>query len=82
MSQGELAKQARITREYVNKLEAGRYDPTVGVLQRLAKVLSVPVTELFGVMTQPGSRAIRRKPVEWTTRKSTGRGTHDGRRGD
>ena len=47
MSQGELAKRARITREYVNKLEAGRYDPTVGVLQRLAKALKVKVTELL-----------------------------------
>lgn len=47
MSQGELAKLAKITREYVNKLEAGRYDPTVGVLQRLAKALKVKVTELL-----------------------------------
>ena len=47
MSQAVLAKKARITREYVNKLEAGRYDPTVGVLQRLAKALGVPVTELL-----------------------------------
>jgi transcriptional regulator with XRE-family HTH domain len=30
-----------------HKLEAGRYDPTVGVLQRLAKALGVPVTELL-----------------------------------
>jgi len=47
MSQATLAKKAGITREYVNKLEAGRYDPTVGVLQRLAKALGVPVTELL-----------------------------------
>ena len=26
----------------------GRYDPTVGVLQRLAKALGVPVTEFLG----------------------------------
>jgi transcriptional regulator with XRE-family HTH domain len=44
MSQAKLAKRAKITREYVNRLEAGRYDPTVGVLQRLAKALGVPVT--------------------------------------
>ena len=46
---GESAQQlkARITREYVNKLEAGRYDPTVGVLKRIAKALGVPVTELL-----------------------------------
>ena len=32
---------------YVNKLEAGRYDPTVGVLKRLAGVVGVPLTELL-----------------------------------
>jgi transcriptional regulator with XRE-family HTH domain len=47
LSQDALARKARITREYVNKLEAGRYDPTVGVLKRLAKALGVPVTELL-----------------------------------
>jgi putative transcriptional regulator len=47
MSQGALAQKAKITREYVNRLEAGRYDPTIGVLQRLAKALGVPVTALL-----------------------------------
>jgi transcriptional regulator with XRE-family HTH domain len=47
MSQTELARKAKISREYVNKLEAGRYDPTVGVLQKLARALGVPVTELL-----------------------------------
>ena len=47
LSQDALARKADITREYVNKLEAGRYDPTVGVLKRLAKALGVPVTELL-----------------------------------
>jgi Predicted transcriptional regulators len=47
MSQYGLAKKVGISREYVNKLEAGRYDPTVGVLQRLAKALGVPVTKLL-----------------------------------
>ncbi|HEV8309207.1 MAG TPA: helix-turn-helix transcriptional regulator [Methylomirabilota bacterium] len=47
LSQEALAKKARVTREYVNKLEAGKHDPTLGVLQRLAKALGVPVTELL-----------------------------------
>ena len=47
LSQEALARKAKITREYVNKLEAGRYDPTVGVLKRLARALGVPVTELL-----------------------------------
>ena len=47
LSQADLARRAKITREYVNKLEAGRYDPTMGTLQALAKALGVPVTELL-----------------------------------
>ena len=47
MSQATLARRAKITREYVNRLEAGRYDPTVGVLTRIAKALGSPVTELL-----------------------------------
>jgi transcriptional regulator with XRE-family HTH domain len=47
MSQEALARKAKITREYVNRLEAGRYDPTIGVLQRLAGALGVRVTKLL-----------------------------------
>jgi transcriptional regulator with XRE-family HTH domain len=46
ISQQALAKNARISREYVSKLEAGRYDPTIGVVQRLAKALKVTLAEL------------------------------------
>jgi len=48
MTQRALAEQADITRKYVVDLEAGRYDPTIGVLRKLAKALGVPVTELLG----------------------------------
>jgi transcriptional regulator with XRE-family HTH domain len=48
LTQAKLAKKARITREYVVRLEAGRYDPTLSVSSRLAKALGVPVTELLG----------------------------------
>lgn len=47
MSQAALADRAKISREYVNKLEAGHYDLTVGVLQRLAKALGVPAGRLL-----------------------------------
>ena len=30
VSQAALAERAGLTREYVNKLEAGKYDPTLG----------------------------------------------------
>jgi transcriptional regulator with XRE-family HTH domain len=48
LTQAALAKRARITREYVVRLEAGRYDPTLSVSARLAKALGVPVTDLLG----------------------------------
>lgn len=47
LSQYALAKTAQISPTYVKKLETGRSDPTVGMLQRLAKALAVPVTELL-----------------------------------
>jgi transcriptional regulator with XRE-family HTH domain len=48
MSQTALAKKARISREHLNRLEAGRYDPAVGVVQRLARALRVSLMELLG----------------------------------
>ena len=47
LSQEALASKAKISREYLARLEAGRHDPTVGTLRRLAKALGVPVTELL-----------------------------------
>ena len=47
ISQTALAKEGTGERAYVFRLEAGGSDPTVGVLQRLAKALGVPVTALL-----------------------------------
>jgi XRE family transcriptional regulator, regulator of sulfur utilization len=47
LTQTALAKKAGVSRAYVFRLEAGGADPTVGLLQRLAKALSVPVTALL-----------------------------------
>jgi transcriptional regulator with XRE-family HTH domain len=47
LSQYALAKKAKISRVYVNKLEEGHSDPTVGMVQSLAKALGVPVTALL-----------------------------------
>jgi len=47
LTQAIVANKAGVTREYVNKLEAGRHDPTVGVLTRLASVVGVPLSKLL-----------------------------------
>ena len=46
MSQAELAERAGISREYLNRLEAARQDPSLSVLEKLAKALKVKVADL------------------------------------
>ena len=44
----ELAKKARLTNGYISLLETGkRKNPSLAVLNRLAKSLRVPVAELL-----------------------------------
>ena len=48
MKQEVLAKRAKVSRGYLAALEAGhKKNPSLAVLQRLAKALGVPVTELL-----------------------------------
>jgi len=48
MTQEELAKKARVTRDYISQLETGlRDNPSLPVLRRLAKALGVSAGELL-----------------------------------
>jgi transcriptional regulator with XRE-family HTH domain len=48
MTQVELAAKAKVTQAYLAQLEAGtRKNPSLEILNRLAKALGVPVTELL-----------------------------------
>ena len=49
LSQEVLAVDAEIDRTYVSRLERGLENPTVAVLERLAKALSSNIEELFRV---------------------------------
>ena len=49
LSQEVLAVDAEIDRTYVSRLERGLENPTVAVLERLAKALSANIEELFKV---------------------------------
>jgi transcriptional regulator with XRE-family HTH domain len=46
LSQAKLAERAGFSREYVNKIEAGKYDPPLSTLNALAKALRVKVQDL------------------------------------
>jgi transcriptional regulator with XRE-family HTH domain len=48
LTQEDLAKRAKVARSYLAKLEAGHSkNPSLAVLQRLAKALGVRVTALL-----------------------------------
>jgi XRE family transcriptional regulator of biofilm formation len=49
LAREQLAKKAKVTTAYVSMMEAGkRKNPSLVVLQRLAKTLGVSLTELLG----------------------------------
>ena len=47
LSQEELAYQAKIDYSYLNQVEAGKRNISIKRLERIAKVLKVPLKELF-----------------------------------
>jgi DNA-binding XRE family transcriptional regulator len=47
LTQAQLADKAGVTREYIARLEAGRYDPSLSVIEKLAKALKLKASELL-----------------------------------
>jgi transcriptional regulator with XRE-family HTH domain len=61
LSQEQLAFDADVDRSYVGGLERREGNPTVDVLDRLAKTLSAPISEFFVV---PAKGASPPKPLK------------------
>jgi putative transcriptional regulator len=49
MTQEELAEHLRVTRRTINSIEGGKYNPSIEVAFRMAKLFKVPVEELFSL---------------------------------
>jgi transcriptional regulator with XRE-family HTH domain len=47
LTQEHLAQKAGISRTYLARIELGQHDPTLSVLEKLARALGVPVTKLL-----------------------------------
>lgn len=47
LTQDQLAYEAGVTREFVNKVESGKYNISLRNLAKLASVLNTDVKELF-----------------------------------
>lgn len=46
-SQGELARRLGVSRQTVNAVETDKYDPSLPLALRMAKLFAVPVDTLF-----------------------------------
>jgi transcriptional regulator with XRE-family HTH domain len=57
LSQEALAVDAGIDRTYVSRLERGLQNPTVAILEKLARALSSNIEELFRAPRTAESRA-------------------------
>lgn len=46
-TQAELAEHAGVSRQTINAIEKGKFDPSLPLAFRLARLFSVPIEELF-----------------------------------
>ncbi len=46
-SQGELARQLGVSRQTINAVETDKYDPSLPLALRMAKLFAVAVPDLF-----------------------------------
>jgi putative transcriptional regulator len=46
-SQGDLAVRLEVSRQSVNAIETGRYDPSLPLAFRIAKLFGLPVEAVF-----------------------------------
>lgn len=47
-SQGELAEKLGVSRQTVNAIENEKYDPSLPLALKIARLFSLPVEEIFG----------------------------------
>jgi putative transcriptional regulator len=46
-SQGELAEQLEVSRQTINALETGKYDPSLPLAFRIARLFGKPIESIF-----------------------------------
>ena len=46
-SQADLAAQAGVSRQTINAIETGKYDPSLPLAFRLARLFEKPIEEIF-----------------------------------
>jgi putative transcriptional regulator len=46
-SQGELAQQLEVSRQSINAIETGKYDPSLPLAFKLARLFELPLEQIF-----------------------------------
>jgi putative transcriptional regulator len=46
-SQGELAEHLGVSRQTVNAIETGKYDPSLPLAFRIARLFALPIEDIF-----------------------------------
>jgi putative transcriptional regulator len=46
-SQNDLADKLRVSRQTINALETGKYDPSLPLAFKIARLFKVPIEEVF-----------------------------------
>ena len=46
-SQADLAQRLEVSRQSVNAIETGRYDPSLPLAFRIAKIFTLPIEQIF-----------------------------------
>ena len=57
-SQQDLAERIEVSRQSVNAIETGKYDPTLPRAFRIAELLGLPIEEIFVSPSTRSSKAI------------------------
>jgi putative transcriptional regulator len=57
-SQGDLADRLGVSRQSVNAIETGKYDPSLPLAFRIAELFELAIEEVFSSPTQHQSKAI------------------------
>jgi transcriptional regulator with XRE-family HTH domain len=62
-TQGDVAREAGLTKSFVSAVERGETSPSIGSLYRICEVLGLPVASLFETAAAPESNVVRRAEV-------------------
>jgi putative transcriptional regulator len=57
-SQQDLAERLEVSRQSVNAIETGKYDPSLPLAFRIAELFELPIEDIFVSPSRRSSRAI------------------------